>query len=249
VKGKVAIVTGAASGIGRASAVAFAALGARVTVADIDTDGGQGTVDAISASGGSAVFVRTDVTKSADIQALIATTVDRWGRLDFAHNNAGTSGPSAMTADYSEEDWNKVVALNLTSTFLCMKYEIPAMLATGGGSIVNTASGAGLVGFAGLPAYVATKHGVVGLTKAAALEYARSGIRINAVCPGTTRTAMLEEFMGGDPKMEKMMAASTPLHRLADPAEIAAAVVWLCSDAASFVIATAMPVDGGAVAQ
>jgi NAD(P)-dependent dehydrogenase (short-subunit alcohol dehydrogenase family) len=189
------------------------------------------------------------VTKSADIQALIATTVDRWGRLDFAHNNAGTSGPSAMTADYSEEDWNKVVALNLTSTFLCMKYEIPAMLATGGGSIVNTASGAGLVGFAGLPAYVATKHGVVGLTKAAALEYARSGIRINAVCPGTTRTAMLEEFMGGDPKMEKMMAASTPLHRLADPAEIAAAVVWLCSDAASFVIATAMPVDGGAVAQ
>ena len=247
--GKVALVTGAGSGIGRAAATAFAARGARVAVADINAEGGAETVDTIVAAGGEAVFVLTDVTRGTDVAALVAATVERWGRLDYAHNNAGTVGPTAYTADYAEEDWDRVVAINLTSVFLCIKHEVPAMIAGGGGAIVNTSSGAGLVGFPGMPAYVATKHGVIGLTKASAIEYARAGIRINAVCPGSTRTAMLEGFMGGDPKMERMMAGGTPLHRLAEAHEIAAAVVWLCSDEASFVTATAMPVDGGAVAQ
>ena len=247
--GKVALVTGAGSGIGRASAVAFARRGASVAVADLNHNGADETCALVESAGGRALTIEVDVTFASAVDAMVARVVDVFGQLDFAHNNAGVTGPYAPLADYSEEDWNRVIAVNLTSVFLCMRREVPAMLANGGGAIVNTSSGAGLVGFAGLPAYVASKHGVVGLTKSAAIEYARSGIRVNAVCPGSTRTPMLETFMGDDPTMEKLLAAGAPQRRLADADEIAAAVVWLCSDAASFVTGVALPVDGGSVAQ
>jgi NAD(P)-dependent dehydrogenase (short-subunit alcohol dehydrogenase family) len=245
--GKVVLVTGGASGLGQAAVGLLAAAGARIVVADLDPDRGAQVVEEAQAAGAEATFCRTDVTQEADVAAAVATAVDRWGRLDGALNNAGTTGPSNMTADYSLEDWNRVLALNLTGVFLGLKYEIPPMVAQGGGAIVNTASGAGLVGFAGLPAYVASKHGVVGITKAAALEYVRAGVRVNAVCPGSTRTPMLEGFMGGDPKIERMMEQSAPIGRLARPVEIAQAMVWLLSDAASFVVGHAFAVDGGAV--
>jgi NAD(P)-dependent dehydrogenase (short-subunit alcohol dehydrogenase family) len=179
---------------------------------------------------------------------MVAQVLSGLGRLDCAHNNAGITGPYAALTDYTEDDWNRVIAVNLTSVFLCMKHEIPALLAEGG-AIVNTSSGAGLVGFAGLPAYVASKHGVIGLTKSAAVEYAKSGIRVNAICPGSTRTPMLETFMGDDPRMERMMAAGAPQGRLAAPDEVAQAAVWLCTGAASFITGVALPVDGGSVAQ
>jgi NAD(P)-dependent dehydrogenase (short-subunit alcohol dehydrogenase family) len=245
---RVALVTGGGSGIGRAAAVGFGRRGDRVVVADVADDAGLQTVALIEDDGGEAGFVHTDLTVAADVEAMVDFAADLYGGLDFAFNNAGTTGPGAPTADYSEADWDRVVNINLKSVFLSIKYEIPAMLARGGGAIVNTSSGAGLVGFAGLPAYVATKHAVVGLTKAAALEYVKAGIRINAVCPGSTRTPMLEGFMGGDPRIEKMMTNSAPIGRLARPEEIAAAVLWLCSDAASFMVGAAIPVDGGAVA-
>jgi len=246
--GRVALVTGGGKGIGKASALAFAQAGASVTVVDVDDDAGQAVAEAIGSAGGKAVFIHADVTTAVGVEGMVAQAVERWGRLDFAHNNAGITGPWSFTADYDEADWDRVIAINLKSVFLCMKYEIPH-LTKQGGAIVNTSSGAGLVGFAGLPAYVASKHGVIGLTKAAALEYAQAGVRINAVCPGSTRTPMLEGFMGGDPKMEKLMSAASALGRLATPDEIAGAVIWLCSDAASFVLGAAIPVDGGAVAQ
>ncbi len=250
VEGKVALVTGGASGLGRASAMALAREGAKVAVADVDETGGAETVARIfEEARGEGIFVATDVTSPGSVDALVAETVQTWGRLDCALNNAGTTGPGAPVADYSLDDWNRTLALNLTSVFLCLKAEIRQMVARGGGSIVNMASGAGLVGFAGLPAYVASKHGVVGLTKAAALEYAKAGVRVNAICPGSTRTPMLEGFMGGDPRIEKMMTAASPIGRLGRPDEIAEAVVWLCSDAASFVVGHALAVDGGAVVQ
>jgi NAD(P)-dependent dehydrogenase (short-subunit alcohol dehydrogenase family) len=248
-EGKIALVTGGGSGIGRASALAFADEGATVVVSDVDQAGGAETVRAVTEAGGTARAVSYDVTKSDEVAAMVADVVATNGRLDCAHNNAGTSGATAFTADYPEEEWDRVLALNLRSVFLCMKHEIPAMVDQGGGAIVNTSSGAGLMGFPGLPAYVASKHGVIGLTRGAALEYVKSGIRINAVCPGSTRTPMLEAFMGGDPAMEKMMARSAPIGRLGTPGEIAAAVVWLCTDEASFVVGHALAVDGGAVIQ
>jgi NAD(P)-dependent dehydrogenase (short-subunit alcohol dehydrogenase family) len=247
-EGRAALVTGGGKGIGQATALGFARAGAAVTVIDQDDVAGKRTAADIEAAGGQALFIAADVTDASQVEAAVAAAVDRWGRLDFAHNNAGITGAGAFTADYSEQEWDRVLAINLKSVFLCMKYELPHLIRQGG-AIVNTSSGAGLVGFAGLPAYVASKHGVIGLTKAAALEYAAAGVRINAICPGSTRTPMLEGFMGDDPKMEKMMAAGSPLRRLATPEEIAAAVVWLCSDEASFVLGVAFPVDGGAVAQ
>ncbi len=243
---KVALVTGGGSGLGRACALAFAAEGADVVVADVNADGGAETIGLIERP---SEFLKVDVTEPDEVAGMVERTVERFGRLDCAVNNAGTTGPGAPTADYSLEDWERTLALNLTSVFLCLKHEIPAMVANGGGAIVNMASGAGLVGFAGLPAYVASKHGVVGLTRAAALEYVKAGVRVNAVCPGSTRTPMLEGFMGGDERIEKMMTASVPLGRLGRPEEIAQAVVWLCSDAASFVVGHAMAVDGGSVIQ
>ena len=245
--GRVALVTGGGSGLGQAASRLLAERGARVVVADVNTDGGAETVAQCEEAGAEAVFVRTDVTEEADVAGAVAAAVDRWGRLDCAVNNAGTTGPSKPTADYTLEEWNAVVALNLTGVFLGLKHEIPQMVAQGGGAIVNTSSGAGLMGFAGLPAYVATKHAVLGLTKAAALEYIKAGVRVNAVCPGSARTPMLEGWMGGDPAIEKAMASSAPIGRLAQPEEIAQAMVWLLSDAASFMVGHALAVDGGAV--
>jgi NAD(P)-dependent dehydrogenase (short-subunit alcohol dehydrogenase family) len=245
--GKALLVTGGASGLGEAAVGLLAGAGAQVVVADLDADRGAAVVEGVRAHGGEAVFQPTDVTQEADVAAAVARALDTYGRLDGAINNAGTTGPSNPTADYSLEDWNRVLALNLTGVFLGLKHEIPAIVAQGGGAIVNTSSGAGLVGFAGLPAYVASKHGVIGLTRAAALEYVKAGVRINAVCPGSTRTPMLEGFMGGDPTIERAMANSAPIGRLARPVEIAEAMVWLLSDAASFVVGHALAVDGGAV--
>jgi NAD(P)-dependent dehydrogenase (short-subunit alcohol dehydrogenase family) len=248
-EGKAALVTGGGSGLGRASAIALARAGATVTVADVDEQGGKDTAALVTEEAGSdAEFVRADVTQADEVEAMVDKAVARWGHLDCALNNAGTTGVSAPTADYTLEDWNRAIALNLTGVFLCLKYELPAMLERGG-AIVNMASGAGLVGFPGLPAYVASKHGVVGLTRAAALEYASRGVRINAICPGSTRTPMLEGFMGGDEQVERMMTRAVPLGRLGRPEEIADAVVWLCSDAASFVVGHALAVDGGSVIQ
>jgi NAD(P)-dependent dehydrogenase (short-subunit alcohol dehydrogenase family) len=224
----------------------MARAGATVTVADVNEDGGKETVALVLEEVGDADFVCADVTRPDDVAAMVDKTVARWGHLDCAVNNAGTTGASAPTADYTLDDWARTIELNLTSVFLCLKHEIPAMLERGG-AIVNMASGAGLVGFPGLPAYVASKHGVVGLTRAAAMEYAGQGVRINAICPGSTRTPMLEGFIGGDEQVERMLTRPIPVGRLGHPEEIAEAVVWLCSDAASFVVGHALAVDGGTV--
>ena len=247
-EGRVALVTGGGSGLGRAAARLLAERGARLIIADVDEEGGAHTVGECGAAGGEARFVRTDVTIESDVAAAVAAAVDEWGRLDVALNNAGINGPTKPVADYTLDEWNRVISVNLNGIFLGLRHEIPQMLAQGGGgAIVNTSSGAGLVGFAALPAYVASKHAVLGLTKAAALAYVRDGIRINAVCPGSTRTPLLEGFMAQAPGMEEAMAQSAPIGRLARPEEIAEAMVWLCSDAASFVVGHAFSVDGGAV--
>lgn len=248
-EGKVALVTGGSSGIGRAGALAFAREGAKVVVADVVVEGGQETVDMIQQAGGEAIFVTTDVSKAADVETLVNKTVETYGRLDYAFNNAGIEGEQLPTADCTEENFDRVISINLKGVWLCMKYEIPQMLEQGGGAIVNTSSVAGLVGFAGIPHYVASKHGVAGLTKNAALEYAQAGIRVNAVCPGGIRTPMIDRFTGGDPEAESQFHAMHPLGRMGEPEEIADAVVWLCSDAASFVTGHPMVVDGGMFAQ
>ena len=249
VEGKVALVTGAGSGIGRGSAMAFAQEGARVVVADIVVEGGQETVKMIKDAGGDAAFVKCDVSKAADVEAAVKFAVDTYGKLDCAHNHAGIEGPMSSTADYTEADWDRVIGINLKGVWLCMKSEIPEMLKVGGGAIVNTASIAGLVGFQGLPAYSASKWGVNGITKAAALEYAQAGIRVNSVCPGVIQTAMVDRLVSAQPEMEAGLLAGTPMGRLGQPDDIAQAVVWLCSDRASFVTGHNMAVDGGFVSQ
>ncbi len=247
--GKIALITGAGSGIGRASALTFAREGAKVVVADIVVEGGEETVRLVKNAGGEASFIKVDVSKAADVEAMINKVVETYGRIDCAHNNAGIEGQLASTDEYSEEMFNRVIAINLTGVWLCMKYEIPHMLKQGSGAIVNTASGAGLVGVAGMSAYVASKHGVVGLTKTAALEYAKSGIRVNAVCPGLIQTPMVERLTNAQPQLGEALVAAEPIGRTGRPEEIAESVVWLCSDAASFVTGHAMSVDGGFVAQ
>lgn len=247
--GKVALITGGASGLGRAAARLLAERGARVVVADVDDEGGAATVADCKAAGSDALYVRTDVTEDAQVAAAVAAAVDTWGRLDVAMNNAGINGPTKLVADYTPEEWNRVLAVNLNGIFHGIRHEVPQMIKQGGGAIVNTSSGAGLVGFPMLPAYVASKHAVLGLTKAAALAYVRDGVRINAVCPGSTRTPLLEGFMAQSPEIERAMEQSAPIGRLARPEEIAEAMVWLCSDAASFVVGHAFSVDGGAVIQ
>lgn len=247
--GKVALVTGAGSGIGRASALTFAREGAKVAVSDIVVDGGQETVRLIQQAGGEAQFFEADVSKAEQVEKLVQDIVAAYGRLDCAHNNAGVEGAIASTGEYQEAQWDTVIAVNLKGVWLCMKYQIPQMLAQGGGAIVNTASGAGLIGVAGMPAYVASKHGVVGLSKTAALEYAKSNIRVNAVCPGLIQTPMVERITGGQPQMGEALVAAEPIGRVGQPQEIAESVVWLCSDVASFVTGHAMSVDGGYVAQ
>ena len=242
--GKVAFVTGAASGIGRATALAFAREGAHVVVADIDQQGSQDTVRMIEVLGGQALPVSCDVTSGADVQAALTKTVERFGRLDYAFNNAGAEQQPKPTADITEEEWDRIITINLRSVFLCLKYQIPLMLQHGG-AIVNTSSGAGIKVFGRGAAYAAAKHGVVGLTKDAALDYASSNIRINAICPGIIDTEMMDRFTGGTPEERDRVIAQEPIGRMGRPDEIAATVVWLCSDAASFVTGHAMVADGG----
>lgn len=246
---KVALVTGAASGIGRATALAFSREGAKVVVADVQVEGGQETVSMIEKAGGEAIFVKTDVSKSSEVEAMVKKTIEAYGRLDYAYNNAGIEGDTAPTADCTEDNWDRTININLKGVWLGMKYEIPEMLKQGKGAIVNCSSVAGLVGFLGIPAYTASKHGILGLTKTAALEYAKTGLRINAVCPGVIRTPMIERFTRGDDQAEAQLTAMEPIGRVGEPEEIASAVVWLCSDAASFVTGHSMVVDGGLVAQ
>ena len=248
-KDKVALITGGSSGIGRATALACAREGARVAVADIATTGGQETARLITQAGGEAIFIQADMTKAAELEAMVNTVVETYGRLDCAHNNAGIEGALGKTAVYEETAWEQVIAINLTGVWLCMKYEIPAMLTNGGGAIVNTASAAGLLGVPNMPAYAASKHGVVGLTRTAALEYAKAGVRVNAVCPGIIQTPMVSRLTGERPGMFEKIATAEPIGRVGKPEEIAESVVWLCSDAASFVTGHAMSVDGGIVAQ
>ena len=247
--GKVAIVTGGSAGIGRATALAFAREGAAVAVADVDAERGARTVAEIHNLGGDGVFVATDTSNADDVVNLVDTTVERFGRLDYAFNNAGVEGDAAPTADSTLENWHRTLRVNLTGTFLCMHAEIPKMLATGGGSIVNNSSVAGLVGFAGIAAYTASKHGVIGLTKTAALEYATLGLRVNAVCPGIIQTEMITRFTHGDAEAAAQLLQTEPIGRLGTPDEIADAVIWLCSDRASFVTGQAIAVDGGFVAR
>ncbi|ODR05130.1 oxidoreductase [Mycobacterium sherrisii] len=243
--GRVAFVTGATSGIGQATAVAFGARGAAVVVADISADGCRETAEMINRVGGRAVAVTCDVTKTRDVQAALSTTVETFGRLDFAFNNAGVEQPVTPLVEVSDDEWNRVVDINLRGVFLCMKHEIPLMLDSGGGAIVNTSSGAGVSGFAGQAAYAASKHGVIGMTKSAALDYAKSNIRINAVCPGIIETPMMDRFCGGTPEGRQRVIDQEPVGRMGRPEEIASAVLWLCSDNAAFTIGHALVVDGG----
>jgi NAD(P)-dependent dehydrogenase (short-subunit alcohol dehydrogenase family) len=248
--GKVALVTGASSGIGRATAMAFSREGAKVVAADVVTEGGQETARIIQDSGGDAIFVKTDVSQADQVESLIRTAVATYGRVDCAHNNAGIEGAVAQTHEYLEDAWDSVMSINLKGVWLCMKYEIPQMLSQGNGAIVNTASAAGLVGIPGQLAYVASKHGVNGLTKVAALENAARGIRVNSICPGVIRTPMIDRFISLGPDYdEERIISMEPVGRMGTPEEIAEAVVWLCSDSASFVTGHNMSVDGGFVAQ
>jgi NAD(P)-dependent dehydrogenase (short-subunit alcohol dehydrogenase family) len=249
VEGKVVLVTGAGSGIGRATAQLFAREGASVAVADNVVAGGEETVRLITAAGGQAKFIQADVSQATQVEAMVRQVVETFGRLDCAHNNAGIEGSMVPLAEYPEEDWDHIINVNLKGVFLGMKYEIAQMLKQGGGAIVNTASVAGLVGFAGLAGYVSSKFGVVGITKVAALEYATAGIRVNAVCPGVIRTPMVQRLITEQPEMEAGLLAGEPIGRLGEPEEIGEAVVWLCSGRASFVTGQAFAVDGGWVAQ
>lgn len=244
---KVAIVTGASSGIGRAVALAFAREGVKVVVSDVARDGGEETVRLIKEQGGEAIFVPCDVSQSAQVEALVKRAVETFGRLDFACNNAGIGGEAALTADYSVDGWNKVIAINLSGVFYGMKYQIPEMLKQGGGVIVNMASILGWVGFATAPAYVAAKHGVIGLTKTAAIEYAKQGIRAVTVCPAFIHTPMVDDGMPSD--VLEQLASAHPVGRLGTPEEVAELVVFLCSDSASFITGSPFLVDGGYVAQ
>ena len=248
-EGKVVLVTGGASGIGRASCLAFAREGAKVVVADMALEGGEETASRVRETGGEAIFVRFDVSNTSDVEALVKKTMEAYDRLDCAHNNAGIAGPMARTADCSEQDWDDVIKVNLKGVWLCMKYEIAEMVKQGSGVIVNTASTAGLRGARLASAYAASSHGVVGLTKSAALEYATDGIRINAVCPGIVDTPMIRRHIAGDAKREAQFKAGSPIGKIGTPDEIAQAVVWLCSDGASYVTGQAMVVDGGRTAQ
>lgn len=245
-KDKVAIVTGAAFGIGRSTAIAFARRGAKVVIADWLED--NTTLRQIQGEGGTAMFVKCDVSSNADVAHLVNETIRKFGRLDFAANNAGIEGLTANTHECTEENWDKTININLKGVWLCLKHEIPVMLKAGKGAIVNVASVAGLIGLPGLPAYVVSKHGIVGLTKTAALENAKLGVRINAVCPGVIKTEMIDRVTGKDKTVEKQYNDMEPVGRMGQPEEVAEAIAWLCSDQASFITGHALAVDGGWIA-
>lgn len=240
---KVAVVTGAGGGIGRATAIAFADSNARVVVSDVNKVGGDETVDLIQQAGGNAIFVRCDVSDSASVDDLIRRAVAEYGRLDYGHNNAGINNTDAD--EWDEGIWERTLSINLTGVMHCMRAQAKAMVQNGGGAIVNTSSINGLTGNAAQPAYVSTKHGVIGLTRHGALKWAKDNIRVNAVCPGVIETAMTEAA-ASNPQIRTVMEGMTPMGRMGKPEEIASAVVWLCSDAASFVTGHPLVIDGGA---
>jgi NAD(P)-dependent dehydrogenase (short-subunit alcohol dehydrogenase family) len=246
---KVVLVTGGASGIGRVTALALAQAGAKVAVADVDEAGGEATAQLIREHGSEALFVKTDVGDAAAVQTLIQTIITTYGRLDCAFNNAGIEGLPTRTADASEDDFDRIMRVNVKGVWLCMKAEIQQMVTQGGGVIVNTASVAGLVGAHSLPIYSASKHAVVGLTKSAAVEYARKGVRVNAVCPTVIRTPMVERGLAALPEFMDVVKQSIPMRRIGEPEEVAAAVLWLFSDASRFVTGTTLTIDGGFTAQ
>jgi NAD(P)-dependent dehydrogenase (short-subunit alcohol dehydrogenase family) len=246
--GKVGLVTGGTSGIGRETAVLFAKAGAKVVVAGRREAEGQETVELIRAGGGDALFVKADVSQASEVEALVKKTVENFGRLDVAFNNAGIEGVWVPIVRQSEEDWDRTIAINLKGVWLCLKYEIRQMLRQGGGgAIVNMSSVTGLIGSAGAAAYSASKHGVIGLTKSAALENAKGGIRVNAVCPAVIETPMAERIFGA-PQVHKFVLSCHPIGRFGRPIEVAEAVVWMCSDSASFMTGQSMVLDGGFLA-
>ena len=244
-EGRVAFVTGSGSGIGRGIALVFAREGAKVVVTDIDIEAGQQTVDIIKKQGGIAIFVKADVTQSSQVEKLINRVVEVYGRLDCACNNAGIPGLRVPLIEFPEDQWNLVIDTDLKGVWLCMKYQIPQMLEQGKGAIVNISSAAGLKPNKGSTAYCSAKHGIIGLTKMAALEHAEAGIRVNTICPGPIRTPFVEDLIKKDPKREAWYISTTPMRRMGTPAEIGEAVVWLCSDAASYITGITLPVDGG----
>ena len=249
VENKIALVTGGGSGLGRATVQALAREGAKVLVADLNLESAHETVTMVAETGGEASAFAMDVTVATQVEAMVQTTVERYGRLDCAFNNAGIPGKVGTSViDYEEEDWDRVIAVDLKGVWLGMKYELKQMLKQGRGVVVNTASIAGLVGLVGSSPYVASKHGVVGLTKTAALEFAQQNIRVNAVCPGVFRTPLVEKIIAELPEREELYLSAQPIGRMGRPEELAEAVVWLCSDAASFVTGHAFPIDGGYVA-
>lgn len=243
---KVALITGGSFGIGKATAVAFAQRGAKVVIADVLEN--PDALKEVKGAGSEGIFVKCDVSQEKEVSEMINKALLHFGRLDFAFNNAGIEGQMANTQECTETNWDKTLAVNLKGVWLCMRHEIPHMLHKGGGVIVNTASIAGLVGFPGLPAYVASKHAIIGLTKTAALENAKSGIRVNAVCPGVIKTAMVDRITGKDKVAEKQFESQEPVGRMGQPEEVASAVIWLCSEGASFVTGHALAVDGGWIA-
>lgn len=248
-EGKVVVVTGGGYGIGRAACLAFSRDGANVVVADVDVPSSEETVNLIKEKGGEAIVVKTDVSQESDVEALVKKTVETYGKLDCAFNNVGIHKTFVSTVDFTQKDWNQMMDINLKGMWLCMKYEIPEMLKQKKGTIVNASSVAGLIAAPSNPAYPTSKHGVIGLTKMAAIEFARKGVRVNCICPGpTTSTRMNEELTAVASDIIKTMEDKVPMGRTAEPQEIAEAAVWLCSDKASYVTGVALPVDGGLVA-
>jgi NAD(P)-dependent dehydrogenase (short-subunit alcohol dehydrogenase family) len=242
--GKVAFITGAGTGIGRATALAFSRQGARVVIADASEETLGETARLIEQQGGRSLAVTCDVTQAGDVKAVLVKAIETFGRLDYAFNNAGVEQPKAPLADIDEDEWDRILNTDLRGVFLCMKYEIPLLLRQGG-AIVNTSSGAGVKGIQGQTAYAAAKHGIIGLTKSAALDYASQNIRINAVCPGFIETPMYDRFTGGTEEGRQEVIAQEPIGRAGKPEEIADAVIWLCSEASSFIVGHALIIDGG----